>query len=118
MTELIACLSAAKITQDYLVKLINSQQWEKVLLVADDLCRKDFPKVKNVEFIITDPKEPLQKLSENIKKQLEKKITGIEVAFNMIAGSGKEHMAVLSALLKLGVGIRLIVLTENGALEL
>lgn len=118
MTELIACLSAAKITQDYLVKLINSQQWEKVFLVADDLCKKDFPKLKNVEFIITDPKEPLQKLSENIKKQLEKKITGIEVAFNMVAGSGKVNMAVLSALLKLGVGIRLVILTGKGVEEL
>jgi len=36
----------------------------------------------------------------------------------MTSGSGKEHMALLSALLKLGLGIRLVSFTNNGIKEL
>ena len=41
----------------------------------------------------------------------------METAVNLISGDGKEHMALLSALLKLGVGIRLIALTKEGVKE-
>ena len=36
---------------------------------------------------------------------------------NFVSGMGKEHMALISALLKLGVGIRLMALTKNGIEE-
>ena len=41
-----------------------------------------------------------------------------EAAVNLISGNGKEHMAVISALMKLGLGIRLIALTPNGIKEI
>ena len=50
-------------------------------------------------------------------QKLKEKISGIEVGLNIVSGSGKEHMALISALLKLGIGIRLVALTSNGVKE-
>ena len=36
----------------------------------------------------------------------------------MVSGTGKEHMCVLAALLKLGVGVRLVALTKEGVQQL
>ena len=41
-----------------------------------------------------------------------------EVGLNIVSGSGKEHMAVLSAVMKLGVGYRLVAATANGIEEI
>jgi len=40
------------------------------------------------------------------------------VALNLVSGNGKEHMAILSALLKLGIGVRLMAVTKDGVREL
>ncbi|HLC66335.1 MAG TPA: hypothetical protein VJK52_01715, partial [Candidatus Nanoarchaeia archaeon] len=71
-----------------------------------------------VNFLIIDPTKPTGTLSEDIRVQLAGKIQDLEVAVNFISGTGKEHMALLSALLKLGLGIRLVVLTKDGVAEL
>ena len=52
-----------------------------------------------------------------VESKLKDKVNG-EIALNLISGTGKEHMAILSALLKLGVGIRLVALTKDGVEEL
>ena len=56
-------------------------------------------------------------LSDNIKKQFRAKQHGIEVAVNFISSSRKEHMELLSSLIKIGVRIRLIALTKDGIKE-
>ena len=55
---------------------------------------------------------------EDVVKQLSGKLKGFEVALNLASGSGKEHMAIISALIKLGVGFRLVVLTKEGIKEI
>jgi len=40
------------------------------------------------------------------------------VGVNFISGAGKEHMALVSALMKLGVGFRLMASTMDGVKEL
>ena len=49
---------------------------------------------------------------------LSEKIVGTEVALNMISGTGKEHMALLSAVLKSGLGVRIVANTVEGMKEL
>ena len=71
-----------------------------------------------MEFIVVNSKLSIELLIDKIKSQLEGKIKGTEVALNLASGSGKEHMALLSALLKLGVGIRLVSFTNNGIKEI
>ena len=58
------------------------------------------------------------RINRRHKKSLDGKIYDLDVALNMVSGTGKEHMAILSALLKLGLGIRLMAVTKNGVVEL
>jgi len=117
MTELIACLSSGKGTWGHVSRLIDGQEWEKVFLITDSFGKEKFEKKGNVEFIVIDPNKFLPELAEDIKTQLKDKITGLEVGVNFISGSGKEHMALMSALQQLGVGLRLVALTKEGIKE-
>ena len=83
-----------------------------------DLIAKTFKAEKNAEFVVVDFKKPVFELIEDIRKSLIGKITDLEVALNIVSGTGKEHMAILSALLKLGVGVRLMAVTKDGVREL
>ena len=70
------------------------------------------------EFCCCRLQKPVSELIEDIRKSLDGKIYDLDVALNMVSGTGKEHMAILSALLKLGLGIRLMAVTKNGVVEL
>ena len=60
----------------------------------------------------------LKELRNAIGQGLKDKISDTEVAVNVISGTGKEHMAIISAILKMGLGIRLIALTKDGVEEI
>lgn len=117
MTELIACLSTGKGTWGHVNRLIQDQQWDNILLITNDFGKENFKAEKPAEFIIIDANKGMKDLREDLEKSLKEKIKGTEVALNMISGTGKEHMALLSALLKLGIGIRQIALTKDGIEE-
>ena len=117
MTELIACLFEGEGTRKHVLKLIESEEWEKVLLITDEQNKNGFPQTKNTEFVVIAVDTHLSDMIEEIKQDINQKIVGPEVGLNMISGSGKVHMAVLSALLKSGFGIRLVALTKDGVKE-
>ena len=58
-------------------------------------------------------KETIQTLKENLKG----KIDGTEVALSIASGNGKEHMAVISSLLKIPAGIKFVALVKEGIIE-
>ena len=57
-------------------------------------------------------------LIEKIKNALKGRISGLEIALNLYSGEGKEHMAILAALIQLGIGFRLVIATEQGIKEI
>ena len=118
MTDLVACLSSGEKSWAHIARLIKEQDWKKVFLITDAYGKKTFKTEKNVEFVVVDSKKPVFELIEDIRKGLQGRITDLEVALNLVSGTGKEHMAILSALLKLGVGVRLIAVTKDGVREL
>src|SRR3989338_8590057 len=118
MTDLVACLSSGEKSWSHVARLIKEQNWSKVFLITNDFGKNSFKAEKEVEFIVVDFQKPVFELIEDIKKGLKGKITDLEVALNIVSGSGKEHMAILSALLKLGVGVRLMAVTKDGVREL
>ena len=118
MTDLVACLSAGEKSWAHVARLINDVDWKNVFLVTNDFGKNNFKADRKVEFIVVDFQKPVFELIENIIKGLKGKITDLEVALNIVSGSGKEHMAILSALLKLGVGVRLMAVTKDGIREL
>ncbi len=116
MVDLVACLSTGKGTWLQVAGLIKHQEWENIFLVTNEFGKEKFSSDKKVEMILIDSNKKLTELVEDIKKSLDGKLSG-DVAVNFISGTGKEHMAVMSALLKLGAGIRLIALTGDGIKE-
>jgi len=85
---------------------------------ASEFFKGKFPVDKPHEFIVVDLKMPLKQMVEHVKGKLDGKIFDTEVAINLISGTGKEHMAVLSAALKLGLGIRLVAYTGKETEEI
>lgn len=118
MTDLVACLSSGEKSWGHVARLIKEENWKNIFLITNEFGKNNFKPEKNVEFIIVDFQKPVFELIEDIKKGLRGKITDLEVALNIVSGSGKEHMAILSALLKLGVGVRLMAVTKDGVKEL
>lgn len=111
MTQLITLLSSGKGTWGSVAKLCS--QFEETILITNDFGKDKFTPNSNIQLIVCDLQAPLHVLQDTFLKELRPVVKGTEVALNMVSGSGNEHMALLSALLKLGVGIRLVVPGEN-----
>ncbi|MFH2019870.1 MAG: hypothetical protein ABIJ34_00500 [archaeon] len=118
MATLVALLSTGKGTWAEVAKIIRAHDWEKVYLITNEFGAGTFTKLENTEFIVINPDSSVEEIIDSIKKGLTQKIMDTEVALNMSSGTGKEHMATLSALLKLGLGIRLITIANDAVKEL
>lgn len=116
--ELVACLSTGKGTWGHVSKLVQDGKWDSVFLITNDYGKENFTKDDKTELISVNMNMGINELREDIYNNLKERIKGTEVAVNFISGIGKEHMALVSALLKIGVGIRLIALTKNGVEEI
>ena len=57
-------------------------------------------------------------MKDEFLKKLKGKFAGTEVALSIASGDGKEHMALISALINLPVGIRFAALTKEGVIDL
>ncbi len=116
--NLVACLSTGKGTWGHVAQLLNDPQWEKIFLITNEFGRENFKtEGKNAELIVIDANKPLEEMIVDVKEKLKGKIKDTEVAVNLISGSGKEHMAMLSALLQSGLGLRFFAVTKDGIKE-
>ena len=110
--ELVAFLGSGQGTWGQVAGVIKTGDWEKIILVGNDFAKK-FTIEKDFEFIEVKS-TAIVELKEEMLKKLKGKINGTEVALSIASGDGKEHMALISALLSLPVGIRFSVLTKDG----
>lgn len=115
--ELVALLSSGKGTWAQVSGLIKYGEWDKVIVLGDDFA-KDFKHEKKFEFIKVELSKKIKELKEEFMKKLKGKIDGTEVALSIASGDGKEHMALISALINLPVGIRFAALTKDGVIDL
>ena len=118
MTELVVCLSGDEKHWSHIQRLIRDANWSKVYAITEKNCKERFMASKSIDFIIVDFANPAVEVIGELTKHLKNKFSDFEVALNLVSGTGKEHMIVLSALLKLGVGIRLVAVTKEGIKEL
>ncbi len=118
MTELVVCLSSGKGTWTYVKKLIQSEEWEKIFLITNEFGKENFKIEKDAIFILVDFRKDINSLINDIKNSLKGNISGLEIALNLISGEGNEHMAILAALIQLGVGFRLVIATDGGIKEI
>jgi hypothetical protein len=115
--ELIALLSSGSGTWAQVSGLMKYGEWDNIILLGDDFA-KTFQHEKPFEFVKVDLSKKLVELKEEFSKKLKEKIQGIEVAVSLASGDGKEHMALISALINLPVGIRFAALTKDGVIDL
>lgn len=112
MTSLIACLTTGKGTWAAVSEIMNSENWEKIFLITNKFGSEKFTSNKEFTFIIIDPDSEMDEIKKIVMQEIKGKILDTEVAFNMMSGTGKEHMAILSAILNSGLGVRLVT-SEN-----
>ncbi|MGM5481724.1 MAG: hypothetical protein ACQESE_04940 [Nanobdellota archaeon] len=118
MTQLVVLLSTGKGSWAHVARLINQSDFDEIVLVTNQFGRDKFSIEKKTSFITADLDQPIHSLRHDLISKLRPVVKGPEVGLNMISGSGKEHMALLSSLLGLGVGVRLVVAGDNDFSEL
>ena len=110
--ELVAYLGEDKENWGQITALVRHGQWDKVILVKD---KKTSDAPVQGEIVEIDSSRPLLELKADLLEKLRKKLTGeFEVALSLASGTGKEHMALIAALLSLPVGVKLTVYTKEG----
>ncbi len=115
--ELVALLSSGQGTWGQVAGLMTYGGWEKIILIGSDFA-KDFKHAKEFEFIKVDLDKKIKDLKDELSEKLKGKINGMEVALSVASGDGKEHMALISALINLPVGVRFAALTKDGVIDL
>jgi len=112
--ELVAYVGGDKENWGQITALINRFECDKVILVVSKEA-DDFPTTSKCEKIVVDSSKPLVSLRDDLLAKLRQRNIGdFEVAVSIASGNGKEHMAVISALLNLPVGIKLVIYTKDG----
>ena len=115
--ELIALLSTGKGTWAQVSGLLNQGEWDNAIILGSDFA-KQFTHEKKFEFVEVNLNQRLKDLKDEISQKLKGKINGTEVALSIASGDGKEHMALISALLSIPVGVRFTALTKDGVVFL
>lgn len=118
--ELVALLSSGKGTWAQVSGLIKYGEWERIILFGDEFASQFQVEDKKeiVEFIKIDLTKKIKDLRDEFLKKLKGKIDGTEVALSIASGDGKEHMALISALINFPVGIRFAALTKEGVIDM
>ena len=111
--ELVAFIGNDKETWGQITGLINRGDWEKIILVKSK-SSDDYDSPKEAIIVAVDTTKPLIELKQDLVSKLRDKFSGFDVNVSIASGNGKEHMALISALLSIPVGIRLVVFTKNG----
>lgn len=118
MTQLVVLLSTGKGSWSHVSRLIRQSGFDEVIIVTNSFGKEKFTGDSRTRFIVINPETELHPLRDHLISKLQPLVKGPQVGFNMISGSGHEHMALLSSLLALGVGVRLVVAGESDFSEL
>lgn len=111
--ELVAYLGNDKESWGQVSALINRGKWDKIIIVKNKNS-DDFPG-QVTETIKVNVDQPITLLKNEMMEKLKKSLSGdFEVSLSIASGNGKEHMALISALLSIPVGIRLVAFTKDG----
>mgnify|MGYP001582842261 CR=1 FL=1 len=85
MTDLVACLSSGEKSQAHVERLIRDMDWNNIFLITNDFGKNNFKSGKKINFVLVDFQKPVFELIEDIRKGLDRKITDLEVALNLVS---------------------------------
>src|SRR3989344_5184887 len=115
--ELVALVSSGKGSWAQVSGLMKHGEWDNIIVLGDEFA-SGFTHEKKFEFIRVDLTKRIKDLRDEFNQKLKGKIRGTEVALSIASGEGKEHMAIIAALINLPVGIRFAALTKEGVIDL
>ncbi len=113
MTDLVAVLSTGKGTWKAVLDLMKAEEWGQVILIGPDFAKDKLDR-QDVLFVVIDRDKPTDAIAKDIAKVLREAVKDTEVALNLVSGSGKEHMAVLSGIMLAGLGFRMVESSGKG----
>jgi hypothetical protein len=129
MAHLIACIGSSKETWEDVNAVIKLGFFDKIYIIIDESAAQQYirPIVKTsktpvkIDIIRLNLHKPTEELVPELYVILKKhfsedKIQDLDIAVNIASGTGKEHAIVISTLMKLGYGIRLVDLDKDGGL--
>ncbi len=111
--NLISFLGNDKENLGQIAALINKGEWDSIFLLKykETLNIQTTKPYKTIELSNSD----LLSLKSSIQEKLKPLLSSeFEVALSLASGTGKEHMALISALLSIPVGIKLTAFTKKG----
>lgn len=117
MSTLVVCFSPGSAPESYVGRLVSGEKWDKVVVVSNAAVPEGLSK-SPCDPIVVDDNSPAPELVDSLCSGLKGRIADVEVCLNMVCGGGKLHMALLASLLKLGLGIRLYVVTKEGLVQI
>ncbi|NQZ85467.1 MAG: hypothetical protein HRU03_07145 [Nanoarchaeales archaeon] len=111
MGSLVALMSSDTKNWKEVADLIKCSKWDNVYLICNKLAFNsiNLENVQKFEFDETNPIMSIFGLTDTFKSQ----IVDFEVCINLSSGTGIEHMALVSSLLKSGLGIRFVHCENN-----
>lgn len=111
--ELVASIGADRESWGQLSALIAHGTWEKVILIRSNTV-EGFPLIEGIEEIVADTTLPLLELKAHLAAELKPRLSELDACVSIASGNGKEHMALISALLSIPTGIRFVAFTKQG----
>ncbi|MEK6928219.1 MAG: hypothetical protein AABX11_07335 [Nanoarchaeota archaeon] len=112
--EFVAFIGEDRESWGQISALLNRLEYESCVLVVSSKA-EGFPAPENAKVIEVKSEMPLIEMKEFLVQKLKPILKGdFEVSLSIASGNGKEHMAIVSALLNIPVGIKLVVYTKQG----
>lgn len=117
--EFVGILSKGEGTWGQIAGLMKKGEWERIIIIGPKYA-SEFKCEVPFDFIEYDDEKPLVSLKDYLKEKLQDKLgdSFSDVALSIASGSGKEHMAIISALQSIPRGIRFVALTKEGIIYL
>jgi hypothetical protein len=117
MTDLVACLGAGTGTWTDVLQLATRPDFTRTFLIVNEWTQNSLKIDRpNIHIIVIKSDGKTSDIRDQIAQQLKGQIRDLEVAVNMDSGTGREHTALLTALMRIGVSFRFVTL-ENGQVE-
>ena len=108
MANLIALLSSGKGTWGQVNSLLKVEKWDHIYLLCNNYAYENFEcDPQTVTKLILDENKIVESMNK-LGKFFRTQIKDIDIALNLSSGTGMEHMAVVSAVLKAGLGIKFV----------
>ena len=98
--------------------LLKKEDFDSIILLTNSYGKERFKPNDKTKVLEIDNQQPAKALKQALKAILKPEIKDIEVTVNIDSGTGKEHTALLCALIELGVGINFVTVEDNEMIEL